>query len=223
MVDHTTIIATHLSEVARSHAHAILGRAELQHIFDVFSKQTPKMVEDLVPNLLSFGEVLRVMRNLLRESVSIRDLRTILDGLLELAPSIRDSEQLTELIRQRLSRQLTSAHTGPSGAISALVLDHQAEELFRKSLREIAQGTGGALDPEQARLLGIALEAASTRMSQRGLVPCIVTSPDVRRYLRAFAERRCPSLAVLSFRELEPNVTITPFESVGLSQGSAAA
>ncbi len=221
VVDHTTIIATHLAEVARAHAHAILGRAELQHLFDVFSKQTPRMVDDLVPNLLSFGDVLRVMRNLLREGVSIRDLRSILDALIELAPATRDTEQLTELVRQRLSRQLTAAFVGPDGGVAALVLEPHAEELFRKSLREIAQGTGGALDPEQARQLGIALEAATTRMSQSGLSPCVVTSPDVRRYLRAFAERRCPNLAVLSFRELEPNITVTPFESVGLAPRAA--
>ncbi|HEX3597914.1 MAG TPA: flagellar biosynthesis protein FlhA, partial [Polyangiaceae bacterium] len=97
VVEHATIIATHLAEIARRYAYQVLGRAELQQLFDVFSRTTPKLVEDLVPNLLSFGEVLKVMRNLLREGVSIRDLRTILEGLIEMAPSSRDTEQLTEL------------------------------------------------------------------------------------------------------------------------------
>jgi flagellar biosynthesis protein FlhA len=223
VVDHTTIIATHLSEVARSHAHAVLGRGELQQLFDVFSKQNPRLVDELVPNLLSFGEVLRVMRNLLREGVSIRDLRTILEGLIEMAPNVRDTEQLTEMTRQRLSRQLTLSHTGHDGTISALVLEPEVEELFRRSLREIAAGTGGALDPEHARLLGISLESACSRMMSQGLVPCAVVSPDVRRYVRAFAERRCPTLAVLSFRELEANANIRPFQSIGFSSSAAAA
>jgi flagellar biosynthesis protein FlhA len=221
VVDHTTVIATHLSEVVRTHAHNILGRGEIQHLFEVFAKTTPKLVEDLVPNLLSLGEVLRVLRNLLRESVSIRDLRSILEGLIELAPATRDPEQLTEMIRQRLSRQITSAYTGSDGAVAALVLDSPVEDMFRRSLREIATGTGGALDPDQAQKLGLALEAAVRRMMQAGRQPCAVTSPDIRRYLRAFAERRCPELAVLSFRELEPDVSIKPFETVGL--GNAAA
>ncbi|HEY2407730.1 MAG TPA: flagellar biosynthesis protein FlhA [Polyangiaceae bacterium] len=221
VVDHTTIIATHLSEVVRSNAHNVIGRPELQHLFDVFSRATPKLVDDLVPNLLSFGEVLKVMRNLLREGVSIRDLRSILEALTELAPQTRDPEQLTDLTRQRLSRQLTAAFTGSDGTLSALVLDAPVEEMFRRSLREIAAGTGGALDPEQARLLGSSLEAAVKRMTLAGRPPCVVTSPDVRRYLRAFAERRCASLSVLSFRELEPEVSIRPFETISLSKAAA--
>ena len=221
VVDHTTIIATHLSEIVRSNAHNILGRGELQHLFEVFSRTSPKLVEDLVPNLLSFGEVLRVMRNLLRESVSIRDLRSILEALTELAPQTRDPEQLTELTRQRLSRQITSSFTGNDGTLSALVLDAPVEDMFRRSLREIAAGTGGALDPEQARQLGLSLEASVKRMTMAGRPPCVVTSPDVRRYLRAFAERRCPSLAVLSFRELEPDVSIRPFETIALNKAAA--
>lgn len=221
VVDHTTIIATHLSETVRANAHNILGRAELQHLFEVFSRTTPKLVEDLVPNLLSFGEVLRVMRNLLREGVSIRDLRSILEALTELGPQTRDPEQLTELSRQRLSRQITASFMGNDGTLSALVLDAPVEDMFRRSLREIAQGTGGALDPEQARLLGVSLEASVKRMTLAGRPPCVVTSPDVRRYLRAFAERRCPSLAVLSFRELEPDVSIRPFETITLNKAAA--
>jgi flagellar biosynthesis protein FlhA len=222
VVDHTTIIATHLGEVARTHAHRILGRAELQHLFEVFAKATPKLVDDLVPNLLPATDVLKVLRNLLRENVSIRDLRTILESLIELAPATRDTEQLTELARQRLSRQISAQHTGSDGVLAGLVLDAPVEEMFRRSLREIASGTGGALNPEHARLLGLALESAVARMVKAGRSPCVITAPDVRRYLRAFAERRCPQLAVISFREIEPDVTLKPFETVQISTSVAA-
>ena len=190
VVDHATVIATHLAEVVRSNAHNILGRAELEHIFGVFSRTTPKLVEELVPNLLSFAEVLKVLRNLLREGVSIRDIRTITESLIELAPSTRDAEQLTELVRQRLSRQISNAFKGVDGSIQTLVLDPAVEEMFRRSLREIAAGTGGALDPEQARRLGLSLEAAMRRLQTTGRTACVITSPDIRRYVRAFAERR---------------------------------
>lgn len=221
VVDHATIIATHLAEVARTNADQILGRAELQALLDVFSRSTPKLVEDLVPNLLSFGEVLKVMRNLLRESVSIRDLRTLLEGLLEAAPTTKDPEQLTELVRQKLSRQLTAAHKGPDGSLPTLLLDPVVEAMFRRSLSEIAAGTGGALDPEMARELGDKLEAGVSRMQNMGFAPCLITSPELRRYIRAFAERRCPQLGVLSFREMDPSVAIKPIESIAL--GAAAA
>ena len=222
VVDHTTVIATHLAEVVRSHAHNILGRAELQHLVDVFSKQTPKLFDELVPNLLTTADVLKVMRNLLREGISIRDLRTILEGLMEMAVSSRDTEQLTEMTRQRLSRQITTAFTGPDGTIATLVLESIVEEVFRRSLREIAQGTGGAIDPEFARQFGLSLEAAARRMMASGVSPCVVTSPDVRRYVRAFAERRCPQLSVISFRELEASANIRPFETIGAPNAQAA-
>lgn len=214
VVDHATVIATHLAEIVRRHAHQVLGRAGLTHLLEVFSKTTPKLVDELVPNLLSFAEVTTVMRNLLKEGVSIRDLRTILETLVELSPSTRDTEQLTEATRQRLSRQITAAYADGEGTLSPLVLDTAIEDMFRRSLREIAAGTGGALDPAVTRDLGNALELAVKNMERAGRRACLVTSPDLRRYVRAFAERRCPTLAVLSFREIEASSNIIPFEVV---------
>ncbi len=221
VVDHATVVATHLGEIIRGNAYQLLGRAELQHLFDVFSKTTPKLVEDLVPNLLSLGEVLKVMRNLLRESISIRDMRTILETLIELGPATKDSEQLTEITRQRLARQITNAYKGPDGALATLILDPQIEDMFRRSLRDIASGTGGSLDPEEVRRVGIALEKACARQVAAGRPPVLVTSPDLRRYVRAFAERRCPQLAVLSFREVEASTTIRPVETVTAQKDAA--
>ncbi|MCB9579321.1 MAG: flagellar biosynthesis protein FlhA [Polyangiaceae bacterium] len=218
VVDHTTIVATHLAELVRRNAHEILGRAELSHLFEVFSRSTPKLVDDLIPGQMSLGEVLKLMRNLLRENVSIRNLRTILEGLIELSVNTRDPEQLTEMVRQRLSRQLTAQVSGRDGAVTTLVLDASVEEIFRRSLREIAAGTGGALDPEQAKRLGESLEAATQRMLSAGMAPVVVSSPDIRRYVRAFAERRVPTLVVLSFREIEPDATLRPFEVIALQE-----
>jgi flagellar biosynthesis protein FlhA len=221
VVDHATVVATHLGEIIRTQAHQLVGRAELQHLFDVFSKTTPKLVEDLVPNLLSLGDVLKVIRNLLKEGISVRDLRTIVEALIEISPATKDSEQLTEIIRQRLSRQITAAFKGLDGVLGALILDPQIEEMFRRSLREIASGTGGALDPEEMRRVGLALEKAVGRQTSLGRGSVLVTSPDLRRYVRAFAERRCPSLTVLSFREIEPSVTIRPVETVSHHKDAA--
>jgi flagellar biosynthesis protein FlhA len=214
VVDHATVMATHLNEIVRSHADQMLGRIELTHLLEVFSQKNPKLSEELVPNLLSLGEVLKVMRNLLRESVSVRDLRTILEALAEAAPATKDTEQLTDIVRQKLTRQITATFRGPDGVIGAMILDPQVEEMFRRSLREIATGTGGALDPEEVRRLGVALDAAIVRQRNSGRMPVLVTSPDLRRYVRAFVERRSPSLAVVSFREIEPTTTIRPVETL---------
>jgi flagellar biosynthesis protein FlhA len=216
VVDATTIIATHLAEIVRAHAHELLGRAELQQLLDNFSKSHPKLTEDLIPAVLALGDVLKILRNLLREGIAVRNLRLILESMCELGPTTKDTEQLTEALRQRLSRQLTTMFKGMDGDISALVLDGPVEEMFRRSLREIASGTGGALDPEQTRALGEELERAVQAMVDAGRAPCCVTSPDIRRYVRAFAERRSPRLAVLSFRELEPTVPVKPFKTVSI-------
>jgi flagellar biosynthesis protein FlhA len=216
VVDHATVMATHLGELVRTHAADMIGRADLQHLLDVFSRTSPKLVDDLVPNLLPMGDVLKVVRNLLREGVSVRDLRTILEALIEAAPQTKDSEQLTEIVRQRLARQISASFRGTDGIISALVLDPAVEDMFRRSLRELAQGTGGALDPDDMRRLGQAVEAAVGRQRAAGRAPVLVTSPDLRRYVRAFAERRVPTLSVLSFREIESQTTIRPFEAISL-------
>jgi type III secretory pathway component EscV len=129
---------------------------------------------------------------------------------------------LTELVRQRLSRQISAQYTGADDVLAGLVLDAPVEEMFRRSLREIASGTGGALNPEHARMLGLSLEACVARMVKSGRAPCVIASPDVRRYVRAFAERRCPQLAVLSFREIEPDVQLKPFETITLTASEAA-
>jgi flagellar biosynthesis protein FlhA len=103
-----------------------------------------------------------------------------------------------------------------------MVLDSRAEEMFRRSLREISSGTGGALDPEHARILGENLEAAAERMETNGRRPCVITSPDLRRYVRAFVERRRPHVGVLSFREIEADVTVQPAETVSIAPPAAA-
>ncbi|MEI7894678.1 MAG: flagellar biosynthesis protein FlhA, partial [Myxococcales bacterium] len=215
VVDNATVMATHLGELVRTHADQLLGRPELQQLFEVFGRSHPKLVEDLVPSLLTIGDVLKVCRNLLREGVSIRDLRTILEALSDTAPATKDTEQLTEITRQRLFRQITSAYKDTQdGVLYVIVLDQQVEEMFRRSLRDLAQGAGGALDPEEVRRLGVSLENAAQRQRQAGHVPILLTSPDLRRYVRAFVERRAPTVPVLSFREIDPQCTIRPVDTL---------
>ena len=172
-------------------------------------------MEELVPNLLSLSDVLRVLRNLLRNRVSIRDLRTILETLVEMATSTKDTEQLTELVRQRLSRQLTSKHVGPDGAVSALVLAPDVESVLLQSLREIVDGTGsGALAPEQLQVLSTKLRRATEQQEALGREAVLLTRADLRRFVSAFAEQKSIPVDVLSFREIEPGVAIKPVGTV---------
>jgi flagellar biosynthesis protein FlhA len=156
------------------------------------------------------------MRNLVREGVSVRDTRTILESLAELSQTTKDVEQLTELLREKLAPHITSRLKGADGTVIALTLDPRLEELLRKSLREIATGAGGALDPEMLRNLTANAEKAVAKLAATG-TPCIVAPPDLRRYVRAIFERKLPNVTVASFREVDPAVPLRVVERLSVA------
>ncbi len=215
VIDHATILATHLGELLRSNAHRLLGRQEVQHLLDVLARSAPKLVDDVIPGLLPLGDLVRVLRNLAREGVSIRDLRTILEALAEVVPQTRDPEQLTEMVRERLAPHITTRFKSVDGSVAALTLDPRLEEVLRRSLRDISAGTGGALDPALVRGVVQAAERAMGTFQAISAAPVVVTPPDLRRYVRAIFEWKVPQLAVVSFREIEPTATLRVLERLG--------
>ncbi len=200
VVDPSAVIATHLSQMVRGHAGELLGRAQAQEIIDVAARQDPKLVEDLIPHLLPLAEVIKVLRNLLREGVSIRDARTILEVMSEHAAQTKDPAELTELVRQRLGRQITQNFTTDTGDFRAMILDPLVENVFRP-------GRGPA-DPKALSKATSAIEQAAQKLSQRDEQPVLVVAPDVRRAIAEIALRHVPGLSVLSYREIDPG---TPF------------
>jgi flagellar biosynthesis protein FlhA len=215
VIDHATILATHLGELLRANAHRLLGRQEVQHLLDVLAKSAPKLVDDVIPALLPLGDLVRVLRNLAREGISIRDLRTSLESLAELVPQTRDPEQLTELVRERLAPHITARFKGPDGTVAALTLDPRLEEILRRSLREISAGTGGALDPALVRAVVQSAERTLPGFFGMSASPLLVAPPDLRRYVRAIFEWKVPQLAVVSFREIEPTATLRVLDRLG--------
>ncbi len=208
VVDHATVIATHLGEVLRASAHRLLGRQEVQHVLDVVARTSPKLVDDVVPTMISLGDLARVLKNLVKEGISIRDMRSILEALADLAAQTKDPEQLTEMVRERLAPQITARLRGADGTVAALTLDPRIEQVLRQSLHDIGTGQGGALDPDLLRTLTSRAEAQLGTFAARGASPLVVTAPDLRRYVRAIVERKVPQLAVASFREIEPSVPL---------------
>jgi flagellar biosynthesis protein FlhA len=204
VVDPSAVIATHLTEVVRRHAHELMGRREAQELLELAGKTNGKVVEELVPHLLPLGEVIKVLKLLLQEGISIRDLRTILETLADHAAKVKEPEQLVELVRQRLARQITGAQLTASGELRALVLDPRAEELFR--------GGRGA-DANALSRLAAAIETAARQSSERDEPPLLVVAPDVRRQVSAVVQRYAPGMSVMSYRELDPSV---PFVTRGV-------
>jgi flagellar biosynthesis protein FlhA len=198
VVDPATVAATHFTEMLRAAAGDLLGRTEAQELVDLFARREPKLVDELIPNLLSLGEVIKILKALLRESVSVRDLRSVFEGLCDHARETKDPQLLTELVRARLARQISARFTAEDGRVSALVLDPRAEEVFRHGFPDAAQSQ---------RLLG-SLDAAARGFAGVTTPPVLLCAVDVRRAVYEFLSRRVPGLSVLSYRELDSKATV---------------
>lgn len=203
VVDAPTVIATHITELIKKHSFELLSRNEVQNLLDRVAKSYPRLVDELIPTHMTLGGVQRVLQNLLREQVSIKDMVTILETLVDYSPSVKDLDQLTEYVRQGLSRYLTKQYEGQDGKIPVLVLDPRFEKPLTESIEK-----GGAISPD---LVSRLLKGVEKALGKGGTVegqPVLVCSVHLRRFLKRLAEKFMPSLAVLSNAELAPNAKI---------------
>lgn len=218
VVDCNTVMATHISEMVKKHAHELLGRQEAQNLLDNMARTYPKLVEELIPNLMSLGGVLKVLQNLLREGVSIRDLRTILETLADYAPQMQDPDILTEYVRQSLSRQISAAMADDTDTISIITLDHDVEQMIQSSVQPGAQGGVLALEPKKARSI---LEGIGKHLEKftAGAAPVLLCPAAIRLHVKKLTERYFPGLAVLSHNEVAPQVKIQSLGTVTIHAG----
>jgi len=220
VVDLSTVIATHLTELIRQHSYELFGRQELQSLLDAFKQTSPKIVEDLIPTLLPVGTVLKVMKNLLKESVSIRDLRTILEALADAAPQQKDSLLLTEQVRTALARTITKKLVGMDGQLELLTLDRNIEETIAAGIIQTDQGQQLSLDPEFVRSFVGQLNQQATEMANQTSHAVVLCSPLIRSHLKALVDRFIPNIVVLSHNEITPNVNIKAIGTVRLAHAS---
>jgi flagellar biosynthesis protein FlhA len=198
VVDAVTVAATHLTELLRAAAPDLLGRREAQELFEIFARRETKLVDEVVPNVLPLGDVLLVLRQLLRESVPIRDLRTIFETLADAGRETKNPVELTERVRHRLARAISARFKDERGRIAALVLDPRAEEAFRH----------GGPDAGAAQRVLASLDGAARSFAGVNTPPVLLCAPDVRRSVAEFLSRRIPGLAVLAYREVDPKATV---------------
>jgi len=220
VVDLSTVIATHLTELVRQNAHELLGRQELQTLLDSFKQTSPKVIEDLVPNLVSVGVVLKVMKNLLKENVSVRDLRTILESLAEAAQTSKDPAILTEHVRTGLARTITKKLIGADGAITLLTLDRSIEETIAGGIIQTDQGQQLSVDPEFVRSFIAQLNQQAMELTSQSSMAVVLCSPLIRSHLKALVDRFIPGVVVLSHNEITSNVNVKSFGTVRLSHAS---
>ncbi|GFN24133.1 flagellar biosynthesis protein FlhA [Thermanaeromonas sp. C210] len=213
VVDCPTVLVTHLTEFIKAHAHELLGRQETRELLDKVKETNPAVVEELVPNLLSLGEVQKVLQNLLQERVPIRDLVTILESLADAARVNRDLDFLIEAARRGLYRTLGKLHA-PRGKLVAVTLSPRLEQEIADSVQPTAQGHFPVLPPERGRDLVERLGQAVARVALQGQQPVILCSGRIRLPLRRFLQRTLSHVPVLSYNELDPALEVEVVEAV---------
>ena len=212
VVDPPSVIATHLTEIIKENAHELIGRQDVKLLIDNVNEEYPAVVDELVPNILTIGEIQKVLANLLKEQISIRDMVTILETLADYGTVTKDTDLLTEYIRQRLSGYITNKYVGNS-SLNVITLDSEVEEIIMKSINRTETGAYLALEPNIAQSILNNTFKAVQRLTNIGEQPIILTAPIVRLYFKRLTEQLTRDLIVLSYNEIEPTVEV---QSVGM-------
>ena len=207
VVDAVSVLATHLTEVIKSHASEILGRQEAQNLVDNLKKTNETLVKEVVPDLLTVGEVQKVLQNLLAERISIRDMETIFEVLSDYARATKDTEILTEYVRHAMARQITQANV-QNGQLPCVTLDPALENRIAGGVQRTDHGSYVSLDPDSMKRLVTSLDTELQKLTNMGYQPIVLTSPAVRLYFRKLVERSVPGIIVLSQAEIEQSVEI---------------
>lgn len=212
VIDPASIISTHLSETIRKHAHEILGREETSQLINHVKETHPSLMEELIPNVLSVGDIQKVLQKLLKENVSIRNLSTIFEALADYSVYTKNPDILTEYVRQALARQLTSQFVR-NGVVHAIQVGAGIEKKLAESIQRTEHGDILTIDPESSNQLILTFTQKIEQMAQLGIRPIILTSSGIRMYVRQLVERSLADVPILSYNELEPNVEV---QSVGV-------
>ena len=213
VVDPPSIIATHLTEIVRRHIDELLTRQDVQNLISNVKESNPTLVDELVPKLLSVGDIQKVLQNLLREGISIRDLITIFENLADHAVITHDTDILTEYARQALKRAISSKIFAANETTSVVTLDPKIEQEIMSSVKQTEQGSFISLDPSKSQKIIKSVEQEVGKLENMGKTPIVVTSPIVRTYFKRLTEDYFKDLVVVSYNEIESNIEL---QSVGM-------
>ncbi|NRR30087.1 flagellar biosynthesis protein FlhA [Oxalobacteraceae bacterium] len=218
VVDAGTVVATHLNHLITTHASELLGRAEVQSLLDHLGKDAPKLVEDLVPKMVSLSTLQKVLQNLLAEGVHIRDMRSVIETLAEHAVHTQDPNELTALVRIALGRAIVQQLFPGAGELSVMTLDNRLERLLMQALAA-SGGDGAGIEPGLADTIAQQAQQASAQQEALGLTPVLLVPGPLRALLSRFLRRALPQLKVLSHAEIPETKTIRVTALVGAQPG----
>lgn len=213
VVDPPSIIATHLTEVIRTHIDELLTRQDVQNLINNIKDKNTTLIEELIPKLLNVGEIQKVLQNLLREGISIRDLVTIFEVLADHAATTRDTDVLTEYVRQGLKRAISGKFFGGEETTTVATLDPKIEQEIMASVKQTEQGAYLTLDPDRTKKILAATEKEIKKLEDAGHTPIIITSPIVRMYFKKLTNDYFKNLIVISYNEIESEVEL---QSIGM-------
>ncbi len=213
VVDPPSIIATHLTEIIRHYISELLTRQDVQKLVDNLKETNPALIDELTPKLLGLGDIQKVLQNLLKEGISIRDLLTIFESLADHAQTTRDTDILTEYVRQSLKRAISGKYFMPNETTSVVTLDPKLEQEMMNSIKQTENGSYIAMDPEKVKKIMNNVETEVGKLEQLGKAPILLTSPIVRMYFKKLSEDYFADLIVISYNEIESNVEL---QSVGM-------
>lgn len=215
VVDPPSIIATHMTEIVKRHIHELLGRQDVQTLIDNVKSTYPAIVEELIPKIMTIGEIQKVLANLLREGVSIRDMVTILETLADYAPITRDPDMLTEYVRQGLGRAISRTYINRNNN-DVLTLDPKLEQMILDSVQKTEAGSYISIEPTISNRIVSNTANLSEKLAQSGKQPIVLASPVVRLYFKRLTEQAIPGLVVLSYNELDPTLEVNAVGMVSI-------
>jgi flagellar biosynthesis protein FlhA len=208
VVELPAVLATHLTEIVKRHAHSLVSRQDVKNLLDSVKENNAAVVEELIPGMLSLGDIHKVLQNLLRERVSIRDLSHILETLADVAPKNKNTEVLTEYVRNGLSAQICAMFKDESGVIPVLTIDPNLEAKLESNLQETETGFRLALSPGDVGRIMEKVGAQIEKVKAKSEIPIIICSPTIRSQLKRLTETNYPDLVVLSYNEITPGTEI---------------
>jgi len=220
VTDPTNVLITHVAEIVKTFAHEILSRQEVQVMINKVKEKHPVVVKELIPDLLSLGGVQKVLQNLIRERVSIRDLATILEKLTDFSKINQDPDTLSELARQSLSRQICNNLANEQNIIPVITLDPKVEQAVQESIQQTAQGAVLALNPQVSQQILAKLANEVQAATNAGHNPVVLCNPQIRPHVKKLTDRNFPMLTVLSYNEIAPKIKIQSIGTVAISFGS---
>ncbi len=213
VVDAISVIITHLSETVKRHSNELLGRQEVSQILENVKKYNRGLVEDTIPSVISIGDLQKILGNLLSESLPIKDMITILETICDYGSVTKDTDMLTEYVRQALKRTISRLYVR-NNKLNAIVLDPELEKSIMSSVRKTEHGSYVAMQPDAMQRIVTSLIEELKKVKGKGDKIIVLTSPVVRFYFRKMTEQLLPEITILSYNELESNVQVTALATI---------